>query len=529
MKLELKAMVAAVALAAAFVPAAGFSQTAQTRQGKVQGIRQGGADAFLGLPYAAPPVGEARWRAPAPAAAWKGVRKADKFGASCEQGVGNGRGFGPWTTEYVVHGEVSEDCLSLNVWTPHKRPGAKLPVMVWIHGGGFSAGSGSVPIYDGANLAQRGIVVVSINYRLGLFGFLAHPELTKEAGASGNYGLMDMVAALRWVRDNISRFGGEPAKVTIAGQSAGAVAVHDLIAAPSAKGLFIRAIAQSGSGTGVGAPSLAAGEAAGITLAERVGAKSIADLRKVSPAALMAAAGGRDGGATAPPGLRFMPVVDGKVMPKDPETLARGEFNDTPVLTGLNADEGSGLSPTYGKATASGLKERLEKTFTAGTADARRFYAASTDAEAGSVSKALSRDWGQASAYRWAVDRTSKSANPVFFYFFTHPEPGPEVARYGAFHSSEIPYIFQTLDKSPDRGFTAEDRRISETMTSFWVNYIRSGNPNGGKLPQWPRFDARSPMVMELNAKPHLRPVLPADKLKLYNAYVDGGGKLSLF
>lgn len=251
----LKATAVLAALAAAGVGApptlAQMTGTA-VQQGRVAGTKHGEVAAFLGVPFAAPPTGERRWKPPAPASSWNGVRKADALPASCQQGV-TPNGFGPWTHEYVVTSAVSEDCLYLNVWTPAKTSGEKLPVLVWIHGGGFSGGSASVPIYDGSKLAAKGVVVIAINYRLGLYGFLAHPALTAEspAHASGNYGLLDQVAALQWIKANVAAFGGDPDRVTIAGQSAGAMSVHHLIASPLAKGLFAQAIAQSGSGTGV--------------------------------------------------------------------------------------------------------------------------------------------------------------------------------------------------------------------------------------------------------------------------------------
>ncbi|HEX4097160.1 MAG TPA: carboxylesterase family protein, partial [Caulobacteraceae bacterium] len=274
--------------------------------GALQGARQGGADAYLGIPFAAPPVGELRWHAPLPAKAWSGAHDATHFGASCWQAV-SAKGFGPWTHEYVVDGPVSEDCLYLNVWTP-ARSGAGRPVLVWFHGGGFSQGSGSVPIYDGAHLAAQGVVVVTVNYRLGVLGFFAHPELTREAsgGATGNYGLMDMIAALKWVRANAAAFGGDPGAVTIAGQSAGGMAVHDLIVSPLAKGLFQRAVIESGlPGVAPNQP-LADAEAAGVAFAKAHGAADLAALRAMSPAQLSQGARGS-----------FAPMRDGVLLPAD--------------------------------------------------------------------------------------------------------------------------------------------------------------------------------------------------------------------
>jgi len=513
---------AVLALTAAL---AAHGQTAKVVQGQIKGRHQGTVDVFLGVPFAAPPIGRNRWRAPQPAPSWTGLRMADKFAASCQQDVAPA-GFGPWTHEYVVQDAVSEDCLYLNVWTPASRAAQRLPVLFWIHGGGFSQGSGSVPIYDGAALAARGVVVVSINYRLGAFGFLAHPELTEEAGTSGNYGIQDMVAALEWVQANISAFGGDPRRVTVAGQSAGAASVHDLIACPAAKGLFSLAIAQSGSGMGLPVPTLRTAERDGEQLAIKAGAKSIAELRSLSPDAILKAVKGDSPMA----GLRFAPIVDGNVLPHDPNNLQRGTAsNDVAVLTGLTADEGSAMTPSYGKVTNTELKQRLEKAFGAMSVEANGIYAAADDAQAGEYSKTLVRDRGIAAAYRWAIQWTANTGKPVFLYLFTHTEPGAQAARYGAFHSAEIPYVFQTFDKSPERPFSALDRQLSVTMASYWINFVKTGNPNGAGLPEWPAFDAKSPTLMELGDKPSAQPVLTPQKRKLYDSYVASGGKLGLF
>src|SRR5262245_13266464 len=319
------------ALAACFAVASPcFAQLVQARvtEGALAGKQEGAVAAFLGVPFAAPPVGANRWAPPRPAAKWKGERTADQFAASCQQGV-SPQGFGPWTAEYVVQGPVSEDCLYVNVWTPAKNAPDRLPVLVWIYGGAFSSGSGSVAIYNGAALAAKGIVVVNVNYRVGVYGFLAHPGLTAEspAHASGNYGLLDQVAGLRWVRDNIAAFGGDPTKVTIAGQSAGAASVHHLIASPLAKGLFVRAIAQSGSGMGLPVPDRATAEtvgkqlsAGGVGSGGAAGSSSsgggqpltLAQLRALSTAQLDERVA-KLSGAGQP--LRFGPVVDGLFLP----------------------------------------------------------------------------------------------------------------------------------------------------------------------------------------------------------------------
>lgn len=274
-------------------PAQAASPRVTTHSGVVAGAQENTVAVFRGIPYAAPPVGPLRWRPPMPAPGWAGVRSAARFGHSCWQAV-SPQGFGPWTHEYVVAGDISEDCLFLNVWAPLKK-GKLRPVLVWIHGGGFNSGSGAIPIYHGAALAARGAVVVTINYRVGVFGFLAHPDLTREAGGAppANFGLMDMVAALRWVKANIAAFGGDPAAVTIAGQSAGAMAVQDLVSAPMAKGLFQRAIGESGLPRAL--TSLGDAEAQGTAFAREKGATSIAALRALPAEALQSSRGGQCG------------------------------------------------------------------------------------------------------------------------------------------------------------------------------------------------------------------------------------------
>jgi para-nitrobenzyl esterase len=502
----------------------GFAQIVATRQGLVEGAPVGAVSAYLGLPFAAPPTGAQRWRAPQPTPAWPGIRKADHYGASCMQSLTKG-GFASWTQEYVIDGDVSEDCLYLNVWAK-PAPGPKQPVLVWIHGGGFQSGSGSVPIYDGSALAARGMVVVTINYRLGVFGFLAHPDLAAETGSSGNYGLLDMIAALKWVRENIAAFGGDPDQVTIAGQSAGAMAVHSLVASPLAKGLFVRAIAQSGSG-GFGGPTtpVETAQADGVNFARKTGAGSLADLRALPSEALMKAVQGEGMAAL----LRFGPVIDSKVMPVDPVDPPPGRFNDVPILTGLTADEGSALIPDYGKATPDQLSVRLDQQFGAQASLARSLYPAPSDGQAGEQVKQLTRDRGLAALAFWAEKRKAIGAQPIYAYYYTHTEPGPDAVRFGAFHSSEIPYVFQTLDKSPDRGFTDVDRRLSETMAAYWTNFVRTGDPNGPGLVQWPRYAPSTTEGLQLGEDIVAKPLLPEKKRELYRSFVKGGGRLGLF
>ena len=288
--MRLPALIAALLCAA---PAAA-DPVAMTTSGALRGVVEGGAEAFLGVPYAAPPVGEGRWRDPQPVQPWRGERDATRYGPACEQGLAGA--WGPYTSEFVAGPPVSEDCLTLNLWKPAGRPKGKtgrLPVLVFIHGGAFQGGAGSLPIYNGGKLAPRGAVVVTINYRVGVLGFLAHPGLSGESphGASGNFGLLDQIAALRWVQANAARFGGDPANVTVSGESAGAASVNNLIVSPLARGLFARAISFSGPSMAVAMPTLKDGEANGLALAARLGAASIADLRALPAQRLIDASG----------------------------------------------------------------------------------------------------------------------------------------------------------------------------------------------------------------------------------------------
>lgn len=494
-------------------------------EGKLKGVVVDSVQAFLGIPYAAPPVGTQRWRSPAPAERWIGERDSTTFGPSCMQSV-KPTGFGPWSLEYLVQGQVSEDCLFLNVWTPAMPRVPTLPVMVWIHGGGFSAGSGSVPIYDGAALARHGIIVVTINYRLGAFGYLAHPALTAEGGSSGNYAVQDMIAALRWVRANIAAFGGDPQQVTIAGQSAGAASVHQLISAPAAKGLFARAIAQSGSGMGVSMPELAEGERRGLVLADKAGASTLQLLREVPAKELL-----RLGAQMQAEGMRLLPIVDGQVLPHTLDSLPEGAYTDTPVLTGLNSDEGSAMTPGYGLDSSAQFSERLVTVFGRYATAASRLYPHTNDSQARQSVKTLIRERGVAAALLWARNREAQGGKyPVYLYLFSHPEPGQEAEKYGAFHSAEIPYVFQTLNKSPERAFTASDQRLSNTMSAYWVNFIRSGDPNGTDLPRWPVLDPSDPYLLRFTGEDTtVQLALPKEKWDLFFSYAQSGGKLGLF
>ena len=493
----------------------------KTLDGSLRGRADKGVFAYLGIPYAAPPTGANRWRAPQPPAKWISERSATRFSASCIQTL-MPHGFAAWTPEFMTPPPVSEDCLYLNVWTPAKSGGRKLPVLFWIHGGGFAFWSGSVPVYNGAALARKGVVVVTINYRLGALGLMAHPELTRESGvgASGNYALLDMVAALTWVHANISAFGGDPSQVTVAGQSAGARSIHNLIASPLGKGLFIRAIAESGSGLGGEEMSLADAEKVGQQVADAHHVRSLAELRAL-PAEVFAAPSPGSPPPAGPP-LRFAPVIDRLVLFREGDVIS-----DVPVLAGVNADEGSSTTANYGQPSRQALDARLERVYGANASPFKAIYTSASDAEAGEQAKQLGRDRGIASMYFWAQDRVKHSRSPIFGYYFAHALPGAEAVKYGTFHASEIAFAFDNLDMA-DRPYAQRDREIADKMSSYWVNFTRTGNPNGKGLAKWPALN-RTGEVMVLGDQFGSRPALPAAKLKAYKEFVEKGGRLGLF
>lgn len=458
-------------------PAATASTGATVRitTGLLAGTRAAGdpdVRVFRGIPFSAPPVDELRWRPPEPAAAWSGVREAVEFSPGCIQDLPGSRL--PWTEPYMHQGAVSEDCLYLNVWTAAGSADARRPVLVYIHGGGFSEGSGSVALYNGATLTEKGLVVVTANYRLGALGFLAHPALTAETptGSSGNYGLLDQVAALEWVRDNIAAFGGDPANVTIAGQSAGGMSVYLLTASPLAAGLFDRAIVESGPGglASFGIPdadalagSLEEAEAAGERFAEARGAATAAALRDLSVAELgpsgagEAGEEGEAGNEPDEPPLRFGPIVDGWFLPADVSVVyAAGRHNDVPMIMGFNADEASAF-PGYHERT-------------------------------GERSPAALRDQAALALTRLAEERAAMSDSPTYLYYFERAIPWPEHPEFGAFHSGELPYVFGTLDRL-ERPWTAADRELTDAVTSYWTSFATTGDPNVPGLPEWPSHD----------------------------------------
>lgn len=449
-------------------------QPVRTSSGLVEGeVLESGIAAYRGIPYAAPPIGPLRWTAPQPAATWSGVRKSVDFGARCMQG----RVFPDMV--FRDHGP-NEDCLTLNVWTPPTATLANAPVMVWIYGGGFAAGSSSEPRQDGENLAKKGVVVVSMNYRLNIFGFLVHEELSRESGrnSSGNYGLMDQVAALRWVRENIAGFGGDPANVTIFGESAGSFSVSALMASPKARGLFHRAIGESGAfmaGSALALKTLTESEAADRRFADSLGTPTLAALRAMPAEKLIQ-------GAMKAGGVRFWPNVDGDVLTEQVvSTFAAGRQAHVPLLAGWNGREGG----ANGKPTAASFAADARKQFGEKADELLKLYPASNDDEALASQVDLSGDRFIAlSTWLWIESHLATGNSPVYRYRFDQaPPPGDR----GAYHSAEIEFVFQALASKP-LAWRDVDRSVSDLMSSYWVNFAKTGNPNGAGLPPWPAF-----------------------------------------
>jgi para-nitrobenzyl esterase len=494
--------------------------------GLVEGVVSSSKDVvvFKGIPYAAPPVGDSRWREPQPPAKWEGVLKADSFGASCPQPVSTGAP--PLTEEFAMRGPTSEGCLFLNVWTPAKSASDKLAVMVYIHGGSGVRGSGSIPIYDGEQLAKKGIIVVTINFRLGIFGGMGHPELTAESPhhACGNYGMLDIIAALKWVQTNIKSFGGDHDKVTVCGQSSGAMALHYLTTSPLTKGLFHGIIAVSfpydylTKQHAVG--NVWQKEQHGLKFAAAKKAASISDLRKLSAAELLA-----DDPAVEP----FTRAVvssgvntDGWCFPCDyPKALDQGSVADVPMLTGITADDfgppAEFLKITMATFVASLLAMLGEKkeAFSAIKDEYLARCAVKTDQEARDIAKRAQQEYRMASIFSWATWRAKTTKSATYTYFFDQAIPWPQHPEFGAFHSSDLLYAFDNLAKL-DRPWTDTDRSVADMVSSCWVKFVKTGNPNHNGLPVWSPFEPGKPVTMILGPKPGSRPIAEEANFQLY-------------
>jgi para-nitrobenzyl esterase len=477
----------------------------KTAEGLVQGIVEHGLTVYKGIPFAAPPVNELRWRAPQAAAHRDTVLQAIQFAPGPMQGGNPPSG-------------KSEDCLYLNIWSPAKSANDNLPVLVWIYGGGFNFGATSEATYSGEKLANKGVVLVSIAYRVGQLGFLSHPGLSAESPqhVSGNYGLLDMIAGLKWIQKNIAAFGGNPNKVTIFGESAGGIAVSMLCTSPLAKGLFHGAISQSGGSfgpprtttfPGENLKTLPDAETAGEAYAKNAGYASIADLRKV--------------GADKLPPIRGLawPIIDGYVIPDDQFKLYEaGKYNDVPILIGYNSDEGASFAPPktiqdyvagvnsrYGQ-----FAEALLKAYPAGTETVSK------------TARDLARDaafgWH---TWSWARLQSATGKSKVFYYYFDqHPDypAGSAKEGYGSPHGQEVAYVFEHLDKQNPQT-TKTDLDISDAMGTYWTNFAKYGDPNGKGVPQWPAFSSTKPVVLYFNQQPHTGPVPSAESLKVLDAY----------
>ena len=516
-----------------FVSLLGLTQAAaatpvRTETGLVDGSTQDGVMVYKGVPYAAPPIGDLRWRDAQPAAPWAGVRQADHYSPECMQ-----------TGSYPLDAPpepMSEDCLYLNIWKPQDAT-ASLPVMVWIYGGGVDNGSGSVPLYAGDTLAKHGVVVVTFNYRLGVFGFLAHPELSKESPhhSSGDYGLLDQIAALKWVQRNIAAFGGDPRQVTVFGQSSGSISISALTASPLTRDLFQRVIGESG---GLFEPmelepdlALPGAEQQGLRFAERAGAASLQALRAKSAAELEKVDFG--------PAL----IVDGHAIPRDPYLVYReGKENPVSILIGSNADEGR-LFFGGMKVTAGNYAEELGMQFPPLLVKLLAPAPGTTDLQAQAAAAQFNTDmrfrWDM---WTWANLASTEGRHAVYLYQFDRVPPYPASSRYaglGATHGMEMPYVFGHLDPAA-ASWTAADQRLSDAMATYWTNFAKSGDPNGPGLPTWPRYTHADPRLLYLDSEIAAGPMEDVGSLKkighLYitarfvmgNVYLVGTGAILL-
>jgi para-nitrobenzyl esterase len=502
---------------------AAISDPVRVEQGLLAGRAGNSSEVrvYRGIPYAAPPTGDLRWKAPQPPASWQGVRQATEPPNAC------------WQTPYPAAAAIyqsifpglSEDCLYLNIWTPAKSPKDKLPVMVWIHGGGFTRGYGASEAYNGERLARKGAVIVTINYRLGIFGFFAHPALTAESPhhASGNYALLDQIAALEWVRKNIAAFGGDPGRVTIFGESAGSWAVNALMASPIAKGLFHRAIGESGASFSP-MKSLAEAEKEGQKLEPLVapdvvssksenrppsGAEFIKVLRAARPQELVKAMDAEV----------VRPIVDGYVLPQDVATIfSQGKQNDVPLIAGCNADEGTTLAPQSAKLNAMMFSMGVRQRYGDLADQMLKIYPAATDEQAVKSFYDAYRDQAFGWEMRtWARMAAKTGHQPAYLYYFSRRPPGAQSERLRAFHAADIAYVFGNFPWP----FPWEDtdRKLSDAITSYWVNFAATGNPNGGGVPQWPAYSAAEDQLLEFGDQIAVRANVNKAGLDFFDGY----------
>jgi para-nitrobenzyl esterase len=461
-----------------------------TQNGKIEGYQEQNLLIFKGIPFAAPPIGSLRWKAPQPASNWTGTRKCTEFSASPVQN--KPMPFYCWSEEFIAKPEpLNEDCLYLNVWASAKAK--KLPVFVWIYGGGLSSGSANCDIYDGEKMAQKGVIFVSINYRVGVLGFMAHPELSKESGynASGNYGFLDQIAALQWVQKNIAAFGGDPSNVTIAGQSAGAFSVNALIASPLAKGLFHKAIPQSGGLlSNMLSQNLGDSEKQGTKFMEMAKCSSIDDLRKKSAQELQNLSNNSQAG-------RFGVTMDGYVLPLNiMEHFKNGKHNQVPILTGWVTGDGSFLGES--KTTVEEYQKEAKNRYGDKAEEFLEIFPAKTNDEVKAMKQRQTLMGFAGMPSHLLAVYTNK---PAYIYQFGHVPPDkPNFPNYGAFHTSEVPYALHTLH-TWKRPWQQTDLDLEETISSYWVNFAKTGNPNGKGLPEWKIYEKQNGNIMVFGDK----------------------------
>jgi para-nitrobenzyl esterase len=489
----------------------------RVESGELQGVVADGVAAFKGIPFAAPPVGDLRWRPPQPAARWTGVRQAAEFGASCMQGRGGGPppGAGGRAGAPAAQGTPpaaqgpSEDCLFLNVWRPAEPTARDLPVMVWIHGGGFTGGSGASPNTSGVQFAKQGVVLVSINYRVGRFGFFAFPALSTERPdeTKGNYAYMDQIAALQWVKRNIAAFGGNPNNVTIFGFSAGGVSVHSLLASPMARGLFHKAIAESGGSRdsvltarpmradGVDPNYPVSAETIGITFAKSMGIEgtdqtALASLRALSAEQVLRGAPAQPGAAPSP---ETTPILDGRLITETAESAYKARRQPrVPLMAGSNSAD------TAGNRIRARTKDELFARYGQWSAQAKAAYDPDGTADLATMVAQANDDFGQAEPARFAANAFAANGSPVYLYRFSYVQTSMrEQMRAGAPHGGEIGYVFGTLSAGRGGAPTPEDLAVSRMAQSYWVNFAKTGDPNGAGLPAWPRHDPSKDLIFD--------------------------------
>jgi para-nitrobenzyl esterase len=489
---------AAVLWLALPAPVGAAIQEARVSGGTIMGTTTNGVASFKGIPFAAPPIGQLRWKPPQPVIPWDGIRRSDSFGLPCAQTPGS-------------ENQSAEDCLYLNVWTGATNPAERRPVMVWIHGGGFNRGATWSPTFDGTHFAEQGVVLVSVAYRLGVFGFLAHPQLSRESGkGSGAYALQDQIAALKWVRQNITQFGGDPNRVTIFGGSSGGGSVSLLAAAPAARGLFHRAISESGGAFNHGQlSSLGAAEATGQRLLQELGATDIEAARSISVDRLLEVVSGSGS-------LKFAPLIDGDIVRGSNVELYRaGFFNDTPILIGFNSDDRDSDIPA--SATSSAFEEQYRSFPSACASLAKAVvagYPHATDAAAAKAFRNLKSDAGYGwQSWTWAHLHVRNGKGAVYLYYFDVRNPKwPD----GAPHGAEVLYVFANLGAQA----RPEDIKVSDLMQRYWINFASTGDPNGPGLPHWPAFDERAQTAMIFDQTASARRLPNADRIESFDRYL---------